>query len=38
MASVKVFDPVSLPLRVLEELQQLRARVEQLRWENERLR
>jgi transposase len=38
MASIKVFDPVSVPLCVLEELQQLRARVELLRQENERLR
>jgi transposase len=38
MASIKVFDPVSVPLCVLEELQQLRAQVEQLRRENERLR
>src|SRR3954454_14419628 len=38
MASIKVFDPVSVPLSVLEELQQLRAEVERLRQENERLR
>src|SRR4051812_43364813 len=38
MASIKVFDPVTVPLSVLEELQQLRAQVEQLRQENERLR
>ena len=38
MASIKVFDPVSVPFSVLEELQQLRALVEQLRQENERLR
>src|SRR5437868_7166968 len=38
MASIKVFDPVSVPFSVLEELQQLRAQVEQLRQENERLR
>src|SRR3954466_12938577 len=38
MASIKVFDPVSVPLCVLEELQQLRAQVERLRQENERLR
>jgi len=38
MASIKVFDPVSVPLCVLEELQQLRGQVEQLRRENERLR
>ncbi len=38
MASIKVFDPVSVPLCVLEELQQLRAQLEQLRRENEHLR
>src|SRR2546430_14654342 len=38
MASIKVFDPVSVPFSVLEELQKLRALVEQLRRENERLR
>ena len=38
MASIKMFDPVSVPLSVLEELQQLRALVEQLHRENERLR
>jgi transposase len=38
MMSIKVFDPVSVPVSVLEELQQLRAQVEQLRLENERLR
>lgn len=38
MASVKVFDPVSVPLSVLEDLQALRAEVERLRQENERLR
>src|SRR5947209_9591159 len=38
MASIKVFDPVSVPLCVLEELQQLRALLDQLRQENERLR
>ena len=37
VASIKVCDPVSVPLCVLEELQQLRAQVEQLRRENERL-
>ncbi len=37
MASIKVFDPVSVPLCVLEELQQLRAQVERLRRENEHL-
>ena len=31
MASIKAFDPVSVPLSVLEEVQQLRALVEQLR-------
>ncbi|HVI52809.1 MAG TPA: IS66 family transposase [Candidatus Sulfotelmatobacter sp.] len=38
MASIKVFDPVSVPLSVLQELQQLRARVERLCQENDRLR
>src|SRR4051812_31132438 len=38
MATIKVFDPVSVPLSVLQELQDLRALVEQLRRENERLR
>jgi transposase len=38
MASIKVFDPVSVPLSVLEELQELRAEVERLRQENEHLR
>jgi transposase len=38
MASIKAFDPVSVPLSVLEEVQQLRALVEQLRQENARLR
>jgi transposase len=38
MASIKVFDPATVPLSVLEELQQLRAEVERLRQENERLR
>jgi hypothetical protein len=37
MASIKVFDPLSVPLSVLEELRQLRAQVEQLRQDNERL-
>src|SRR3954447_17896780 len=37
MASIKAFDPVSVPLSVLMELQQLRAHVEQLRQENQRL-
>ena len=31
MVSIKVFDPVSVPLSVLEELQHLRAEVERLR-------
>src|SRR5512143_3426966 len=38
MASIQVFDPVSVPLCVLEELQQLRVQLEQLRRENEHLR
>src|SRR6185437_4900306 len=38
MASIKVFDPVSVPLCVPEGLQQLRAEVERLRQEDERLR
>jgi transposase len=38
MASIKVVDPVSVPLCVLEELQQLRAELAQLRQDNERLR
>src|SRR3954465_1022510 len=38
MASIKVFDPASVPLPVLEECQPLRAEVERLRQENERLR
>jgi transposase len=38
MASIKVFDPVTVPLSVLEQLQQLRAQIEQLRRENEQLR
>jgi transposase len=37
MASIKVFDPVTVPLSVLEQLQQLRAQVEQLRREKEHL-
>jgi transposase len=37
MVSIKVFDPVSVPLSVLEELQELRAQVERLRRENQRL-
>jgi transposase len=38
MASIKVCEPVSVPLSVLEELQQLRAALAQLRQDNERLR
>src|SRR5262245_33570733 len=38
VASIKVCEPVSVPLSVLEELQKLRAQFEQLRQENERLR
>lgn len=38
MATIKVFDPVSVPLSVLQELQELRALVERLRRENEQLR
>jgi transposase len=38
MVSIKVCDPVSVPLGIVEELQQLRAQLEQLRQENERLR
>jgi transposase len=38
VASIKVCDPVSVPLSVLEELRQLRAQLDQLRQENERLR
>ena len=38
MASIKVCDPVSIPLFVYEELQELRAQVAQFRQENERLR
>ena len=38
MASIKAFDPVSLPLSVLEEVEQLRALVEQLCQEDARLR
>src|SRR5512132_3848782 len=37
MASIKVFDPVSVPLSVLEALQQLRAQAAPLRPQNERL-
>jgi len=38
MASIEVFDPVSVPLSVLQELQQLRDRVERLCREDDRLR
>jgi transposase len=38
VASIKVFDPVSVPFSVLEELQQPRALVERLRQVNQRLR
>jgi transposase len=38
MASIKVFDPVSVPVSVLEELQRLRAQLERFRQENEHLR
>ena len=38
MAIIKVFDPVSVPISVLQELQELRALVERLRRENEQLR
>lgn len=38
MASIKVVEPVSVPLCVLEELRQLRAELQQLRQDNERLR
>jgi transposase len=38
MASIKVCDPVSVPLSVLQELQELRAELQQLRQENDRLR
>jgi transposase len=38
VASIKVCDPVSVPLPILEELRQLRALVEGLRQDNERLR
>lgn len=37
-ASIKVFDPVTVPHSVLEELQELRAEVELFRQENEHLR
>jgi transposase len=38
MASIKVFDPVSVPVSVLAELQELRAQLDQLRQDNDRLR
>jgi transposase len=38
MAEIKVCDPVSVPLCVLQELQELRAQLDQLRQENGRLR
>jgi transposase len=38
MASIKVCDPVSVPVSVLLELQDLRAEMERLRLDNERLR
>src|SRR3954453_23075866 len=38
MASIKVCDPVSVPLSVLEELQDLRAELRRLRQENDQLR
>src|SRR5437660_286755 len=38
MASLHVCDPVAVPLSVLEELQQLRAALAQLRKDNDRLR
>src|SRR5206468_4171651 len=38
MATIKVFDPVSVPLSILQELQELHALVERLRRENEQLR
>src|SRR4051794_1908036 len=38
MASIKVIDPVSVPLSVFQELQELRAQLAPLRQENERLR
>jgi transposase len=37
MASIKVFDPASVPLSLLEELRELRAQLDQLRQENQRL-
>jgi hypothetical protein len=38
MASLKVCDPVPVPASVLAELKDLRARVERLMQDNERLR
>src|SRR5262249_35029481 len=38
MASIKVCDPVSVPVSVLQELQELRAELRQLRQDNDRLR
>ena len=38
MASIQVCDPVSVPLCVLEELQELRAELRRLRQDNDRLR
>lgn len=38
VATIKVCEPASVPLSILEELQQLRAQLAQLRSENERLR
>jgi transposase len=37
MAAIKVCDPVSVPLSILQELQQLRALLEQIRLDNQRL-
>jgi transposase len=37
MASIKVFDPVSVPVSVLQELHELRAQLKRLRQDNERL-
>jgi transposase len=38
MATIKVFDPVQVPVSVLTELRELRAALDQLRQDNERLR
>ena len=38
MASIKVCEPVAVPLSVLDELRQLRAALDRLRQDNERLR